>query len=412
MEIVCEPVRKYLRTRDDTVRCIVQSLIDDNTNELADELMKNEGLCLDDSYLADDLNDPEELELNWFNWNPDPVDADPTKLRHKRSSDIISMLVNIYGSKELFVIEYRMLLSNRLLSQFTFDPEREIRNLELLKLRFGEAPLHQCEVMLKDLSDSKRINTLLHNEEEGTPTLEFKEWPVNAIIVSAQFWPQFKTETLELPEEISQGLEAYTKAFETVKGNRTLVWKPHLGMANIDLEIGDKKINLTVSPIHAAIIYQFQIKAEWSLDELASALKIPPTTLRRRISFWQSQGLVKESSGDVFKLIEEGPMRRMSGVSASLESGHDLDDEAESVTRTSRDQRAEELQVFWSFIVNMLINLESLPLDRIFQMLKMFAMQGPSAVECDIEELRSFLDEKVRQHELLFSAGQYKLPKT
>ena len=96
----------------------------------------------------------------------------------------------------------------------------------------------------------------------------------------------------------------------------------------------------------------------------------------------------------------------------SLESGHDLDDESESVTRTSQDQRVEELSVFWKFIENMLINLESLPLDRIFQMLKMFAMQGPSAVECDIEELRSFLDEKVRQHELLFSAGQYKLPKS
>jgi len=45
----------------------------------------------------------------------------------------------------------------------------------------------------------------------------------------------------------------------------------------------------------------------------------------------------------------------------------------------------------------------------IFQMLKMFV---PSAVKCDIEELRSFLDEKVRQHKLLFSAGQYKLPRT
>ena len=50
-------------------------------------------------------------------------------------------------------------------------------------------------------------------------------------------------------------------------------------------------------------------------------------------------------------------MRRMSGASGSIEAGHDLDDESESVTRTSRDQRAEELQVFWTFIVNMLINL-------------------------------------------------------
>ena len=29
------------------------------------------------------------------------------------------------------------------------DLSREIRNVELLKLRFGEAPMHFCEVMLK-----------------------------------------------------------------------------------------------------------------------------------------------------------------------------------------------------------------------------------------------------------------------
>ena len=133
----------------------------------------------------------------------------------KRSSDIISMLVNIYGSKELFVNEYRTLLSNRLLSQFTYNTEREIRNLELLKLRFGDAPLHQCEVMLKDISDSKRINHLLHSGEEGSPSINFTNWPVNATIVSAQFWPQFKAQdNLELPTEINQGLKAYTKAFE------------------------------------------------------------------------------------------------------------------------------------------------------------------------------------------------------
>ena len=35
----------------------------------------------------------------------------------------------------------------------------QIRNLELLKLRFGENNLHFCEVMIKDIADSKRINT-------------------------------------------------------------------------------------------------------------------------------------------------------------------------------------------------------------------------------------------------------------
>ena len=51
------------------------------------------------------------------------------------------------------------------------------------------------------------------------------------------------------------------------------------------------------------------------MDELAQTLKVPPSTLRRRITYWQGQGLIRESTTDVFKLIEEGPMRRMSGVS-------------------------------------------------------------------------------------------------
>merc|ERR1719210_2008558 len=120
---------------------------------------------------------------------PDPVDADPTKLSHprRRSADIISMLVNIYGSKELFVNEYRSLLSNRLLAQRSYDTDKEIRYLELLKLRFGDVPLHQCEVMLKDIGDSKRINSHLHSGEGECQELHNQAFPVNSLILSAQF---------------------------------------------------------------------------------------------------------------------------------------------------------------------------------------------------------------------------------
>lgn len=83
-----------------------------------------------------------------------------------RSADIISMVVDIYGSKEIFVNEYRSLLADRLLSQLDFNPGREIRNLELLKLRFEETMLHTCQVMLKDITDSKRINSHIHTTIE------------------------------------------------------------------------------------------------------------------------------------------------------------------------------------------------------------------------------------------------------
>ena len=38
----------------------------------------------------------------------------------------------------------------------TYHPQR--RNVEILKIRFGEAALQVCEVMLKDMTDSKRID--------------------------------------------------------------------------------------------------------------------------------------------------------------------------------------------------------------------------------------------------------------
>lgn len=196
----------------------------------------------------------------------------------------------------------RSLLSNRLLSQFTYETDKEIRNLELLKLRFGEAPLHQCEVMLKDISDSKRINTLLH-EAGRDIDLNAGPFPVNGMILSAQFWPQFKEETLKLPSVVSDSLDNYSKAYEAIKGNRCLVWKPHLGFATIELELGtgghsSRKVTLTVSPAQASIIYLFQDKAEWTTEEIAQAITIPATTVRRRIVFWQSQGIVREVGPD------------------------------------------------------------------------------------------------------------------
>ena len=53
----------------------------------------------------------------------------------QRSADIISTLVNIYGSKDMFVREYETLLADRLLSHCSYDIQKEIRYLELLKLR-------------------------------------------------------------------------------------------------------------------------------------------------------------------------------------------------------------------------------------------------------------------------------------
>ncbi|XP_061396774.1 anaphase-promoting complex subunit 2 [Musca vetustissima] len=407
LETVTAPIKEYLRKRSDTVRCVVTSLTETESGptDLSEELAK--GDAVKDGATG---NVHDELS-NWENWQPDPFGLDNTTVQTRavktsRSADIISMVVDIYGSKELFMSEYRNLLADRLLTQLEFNPEKEIRNLELLKLRFGESLLHNCEVMLKDIADSKRINSHIHSD---TKYVENKQFDISSLIISAQFWPSFNKESVELPEEIANEFRKYTKSYEEYKGNRTLNWRTVTGKVSISIELGERVLDMTVAPTQAVIIYHFQNKNEWSLDDLSTLVKIPPSVLRRRMAFWQSHGIIIESQPGIYKLIEdELPKSQLEKLPINEIITEDEDNE--SAMASASDQREEELQVFWSYIVGMLTNLDSLPIERIHQMLKLFASNG-LGVEFTQDDLKDFLQRKVRDHKLIYSGGVYQLAK-
>ena len=69
---------------------------------------------------------------------------------------VLDLLVGIFGSIKVLCNEYRRILSTRLIEDEGFATDEEVRRLELLKLRFGEGMLRECEVMIKDVDDSKR----------------------------------------------------------------------------------------------------------------------------------------------------------------------------------------------------------------------------------------------------------------
>lgn len=70
------------------------------------------------------------------------------------------------------------------------------------------------------------------------------------------------------------------------------------------------------------------------------------------------------------------------------------------------------VQLFWAYIQAMLTNLETMTLERIHSMLRMFVATGPIVTEMDVNELQAFLQRKVRDHQLIVSAGVYRLPKS
>ena len=69
---------------------------------------------------------------------------------------------------------------------------------------------------------------------------------------------------MELPEEIANEFQKYTKSYEEYKGNRTLNWRTVTGKVNISIELGDRVLDMTVAPTQAVIIYHFQNKSKYT----------------------------------------------------------------------------------------------------------------------------------------------------
>lgn len=69
-------------------------------------------------------------------------------------------------------------------------------------------------------------------------------------------------------------------------------------------------------------------------------MQVPPTLLKKKISFWQSHSLLVERN-NVFYLVEEQDDKNKHSSAEIVE-----DFESESAMASAQDQREEELQVF------------------------------------------------------------------
>lgn len=159
---------------------------------------------------------------------------------------------------------------------------------------------------------------------------------------------------------------------------------------------------------------------------------MPVALLRRRMAVWLQQGVLREEPAGTFSVVEEErPQDRDSMVLL------DSDEDSDSGMASQADQKEEELlvrpmglgvgagpgrrggadsrcplQLFWTYIQAMLTNLESLSLERIYSMLRMFVVTGPALAEIDLQELQGFLQKKVREQQLVYAGGVYRLPKS
>ncbi|KAI8971172.1 ubiquitin-protein ligase [Trametes punicea] len=379
---VADPIRKYLRERPDTIRCIVASLVGDG--ESGDSLVdENEPIQPLQQMQADDYTDP--------NWEPEPIDAGPD-FRTNKPSDVISTLVSIYDSKDLFVKELQVLLTQRLLAIKDGNYERERRNIEILKIRFGEAALQVCEVMLRDMTDSRRIDQHVQAQ---------KPMPLHPTIISRHFWPPLQTNSFTMPGQFKEIQEAYAKEYHLFKPDKRLHWLSHLGTIQLDIELQDRTVSAEVPPLEASIIDLFSRKDTWTIDELVAEFKsVEKTAIVKALTTWIDLGVLKDEDENRYRLLEIAEATR-SGSKVPARPPPMVE---EPPPLTVQRQQAEQMTVFWKFIEGMLTNLGALPLARIQAMLR-FA----PGYDRTIEQLAEFMEAARREGLVMVKDGLWKL---
>ncbi|RMJ21848.1 Anaphase-promoting complex subunit [Aspergillus sp. HF37] len=441
LDRIARPIRRYLRDRDDTVKVIVSGLLADPTDadqqassgeiltELSTELARAHQRALQSN----------TAELDWddMHWTPDPVDAAPD-YRKPKNSDVIGSVTSLFESKEMFVKEMQSTLADRLLQRRGEDFDQELSVLELLKLRFGDTVLQACEVMLRDIFDSRRVDAVVRHDQglskrRASPSRPGRspkaaEVPeLHAKILSHFFWPEIREKEFKVPDEISALQQRYAAGFESLKQSRKLTWLNGLGRVTVELDLEDRVFVDEVTTWQATVIYAFQAASDEPVTkttaQLSDELEMAPSFVRSACLFWVSKRILSEVRRETFRVLEVLPHdgggasggRGASGMedagdtsAETAQAAAAADAAASAAAKESAEAAAmEKMNVYWQFIVGMLTNQGAMPLQQIVMMLKMAV---PGGFPFSNEELREFLAGMVSRGKLeIMSGGSYKI---
>ncbi|CCF36612.1 Cullin family protein [Colletotrichum higginsianum] len=429
LDRVVHSLQLYLCQRDDAIPIVVTGLLsnpdDVHTEASKTKLVELAVLLNDPSQQRRPATDEEELDWDDMGWIPDPVDAGVNYKRPK-SEDVIGTLINALGSQDIFIKEFQNIIAERLLStQAEFI--QEIRVLNLLKKRFGDNALQNCDVMIKDIQDSKRVDSIISKTVRtgyiGGPVRKSKELPsYHTKILSRLFWPTMDREHFILPQPVAEVQGHYDGEFERLKSSRKLTWLNNLGNATVSLELEDRTVEKECKTYEAVVIYAFQEDATYNrplpvrrtIDQLEEILQMDDDLIRSAISFWISQRVLRETEPGKFVVLENLDDDANGGADpvvpgpdeAPVPESGDLSPKKPSALDAKEQERR---HMYWQFIVGMLTNSSpAMPLGQIAMMMKMLIADG---FPWSNEELQEFLAEKMAEEELELAGGKYRLPK-
>ena len=323
LELLSQPIKEYLLNRRDTMQWLITAIISEEDVNMIEDMSKayvKNIQSKDYDYLSSD-DEPENWEpinLNGIKYNDKYISND-----FKNSKiDIVSILVNVFGSPEKFMEQYKRMLIERKITDNNFEIEQEIKNLELLKLKFGENLLTNCEIIIQHIKESKKINNKL-----------FKDPSFTCQIINSNYWPFIKSNHFDLSSlddnskdkeksdnsnnsniintnsektpydeflvNFNNKLKKYQKLYSDSKFSRKIEFYTNLGYCHLTLSFSNGNFEFIVSPLSYLIIQFFDEENKknfklFSIDYISNKLHSEALCVKQSLDFWQSKGVLKK----------------------------------------------------------------------------------------------------------------------
>ncbi|GAN09959.1 anaphase-promoting complex subunit 2-like [Mucor ambiguus] len=310
MESIIELIEHYLKTFRKDVTAGVVDLIR-NAHEYSNLQVQDNDIYV---FKKSELNN-EEMPLDAVVIKEDK----PAQLRRlqQKSKDSIAMLISMCSSLKDFIKGYSDKLGHVLLSTNNYDTIDEIQRLELLKRNFPPDTFLRCDVMLQDITDSRRLDTSVHLNNGINPNL-------HAIIVSRKYWPGGNGEdddddldddydmedannaSIKLWPGQQESIEEYDQEFRKIKKSRKLKFLPTKGSVRLNLEFESRTLTIDVSPEAATILSLFEGKEQaYTRNDIMNKVKVDKAVAVDCLEFWMKKEVLGLSADGHYQLIEE-----------------------------------------------------------------------------------------------------------
>ncbi len=282
--------------------------------------------------------------------------------------------------------------------------------MQLFKLRLGDDKLQACEVMLRDVIESKvidaQVNSAIMTNIAREKQIVGPPPNLHAQILSSFFWPALREDEFSVPLEIAAHLENYGREFERIKSMRKLHWLPALGRATVELQLEDRAVVVEAQTWQASVVYAFQdpdgmpgVPVSRSVEELVETLGMEEAMVRSALTFWVGRMVLREAGKDVYAVLEtlerDRGGREVAVAAAAAAAAAEAEARvAPSAVKSQEDVLLENMAIYSQFILGMLTNQGAMPVARIHMMLKMVVPGGfPFGVDDVKLLLRRMVDE-------------------